>query len=354
MKIAVDAMGGDNAPEAIVRGSILARDEYNLHIILSGKENEIKNSLEKNTSNFQNIEIINAEDIITNDDKPVMAIRRKKDSSLVKALNAVKNNEAEAIVSAGSTGALLSGATLLIGRIQGIERPAIGSLLPTMYGGVTLLIDTGANVDSKPEFLYDFAIMGDIYMKNVMNVKSPRIALANIGAEKSKGDKLTVETYELLENTKLNLNFIGNIEARDILKGKTDIIVCDGFVGNMILKTMEGTMLELLKGLKDALMSGTMTKIGGVLIKPALKDFKSKFDYSEHGGAPLLGVKAPVIKAHGSSDAKAIKNAIRQAKICRESNVNEIIEESIMRRWLMCLKELKNWLQIRQVLSRKI
>lgn len=332
MKIAVDAMGGDNAPEAIVRGSILARDEYNLHIILSGKENEIKNSLEKNTSNFQNIEIINAEDIITNDDKPVMAIRRKKDSSLVKALNAVKNNEAEAIVSAGSTGALLSGATLLIGRIQGIERPAIGSLLPTMYGGVTLLIDTGANVDSKPEFLYDFAIMGDIYMKNVMNVKSPRIALANIGAEKSKGDKLTVETYELLENTKLNLNFIGNIEARDILKGKTDIIVCDGFVGNMILKTMEGTMLELLKGLKDALMSGTMTKIGGVLIKPALKDFKSKFDYSEHGGAPLLGVKAPVIKAHGSSDAKAIKNAIRQAKICRESNVNEIIEESIMRR----------------------
>lgn len=332
MKIAVDAMGGDNAPEAIVRGSILARDEYNLHIILSGKENEIKNSLEKNTSKFQNIEIINAEDIITNDDKPVMAIRRKKDSSLVKALNAVKNNEAEAIVSAGSTGALLSGATLLIGRIQGIERPAIGSLLPTMYGGVTLLIDTGANVDSKPEFLYDFAIMGDIYMKNVMNVKSPRIALANIGAEKSKGDKLTVETYELLENTKLNLNFIGNIEARDILKGKTDIIVCDGFVGNMILKTMEGTMLELLKGLKDALMSGTMTKIGGVLIKPALKDFKSKFDYSEHGGAPLLGVKAPVIKAHGSSDAKAIKNAIRQAKICRESNVNEIIEESIMRR----------------------
>lgn len=332
MKIAVDAMGGDNAPEAIVRGSILARDEYNLHIILSGKENEIKNSLEKNTSNFQNIEIINAEDIITNDDKPVMAIRRKKDSSLVKALNAVKNNEAEAIVSAGSTGALLSGATLLIGRIQGIERPAIGSLIPTMYGGVTLLIDTGANVDSKPEFLYDFAIMGDIYMKNVMNVKSPRIALANIGAEKSKGDKLTVETYELLENTKLNLNFIGNIEARDILKGKTDIIVCDGFVGNMILKTMEGTMLELLKGLKDALMSGTMTKIGGVLIKPALKDFKSKFDYSEHGGAPLLGVKAPVIKAHGSSDAKAIKNAIRQAKICRESNVNEIIEESIMRR----------------------
>ncbi|MFA9423310.1 MAG: phosphate acyltransferase PlsX [Sedimentibacter sp.] len=332
MKVAIDAMGGDNAPEAIVKGSILARDEYNLGIVLTGNEKEIKKILEKNTANFNNIDIINAEEVITNDDKPVMAIRRKKDSSLVKALNSVKNKEADAIVSAGSTGALLSGATLIIGRIEGIERPAIGSLIPNMNGGVSLLIDSGANVDSKPEFLYCFAVMGDIYLKRVMNIASPKIALANIGSEKSKGDKLTVETYGLLEKTTLPMNFIGNIEAREILQGKADIIVCDGFVGNMILKTLEGTVQEIMKGLKEEIMATTRSKIGGALIKPAMSKFKSKFDYSEHGGAPLLGVKAPVIKAHGSSGEKAIKNAIRQAKVCYESNVTELIEESMMRR----------------------
>ncbi len=332
MKIAVDAMGGDNAPEAIIKGSIQARDEYNIGIFFSGKESVIKNILEKNTSNFNNIEILNAEEIISNDDKPVMALRRKKDSSLVKALNLVKNKEADAVVSAGSTGALLAGATLIVGRIKGIERPAIGTLIPTMNGGFVLLIDSGANVDSKPEFLYDFAIMGDIYLKKVLNISSPRIMLANIGSEKSKGDKLSVEAYSLLENTRLPLNFIGNIEAREILQGKADIIVCDGFVGNMILKTLEGTVLEIMKGLKKELMSSTRTKIGAALIKPALVNLKNRLDYSEHGGAPILGVKETVVKAHGSSDAKAFKNAIRQAKICFENNVNELIEESIMRR----------------------
>ncbi|WP_326908907.1 phosphate acyltransferase PlsX [Sedimentibacter sp. MB31-C6] len=332
MKIVIDAMGGDNAPEAVVKGSILARDEYKLNIILSGKERQIKNILDKSTTNYKNIEIINAEEVITNEDKPVMAIRRKKDSSLVKALNLVKDNEADAIVSAGSTGALLSGGLLVIGRINGIERPALGTMIPNMRGGFALLIDSGANVDCKPEFLFDFALMGDIYLKKVMNISSPRIALANIGAEKSKGDKLTQETYELLENSKLPLNFIGNIEARDVLQGKTDIIICDGFVGNMILKTLEGTVLELMKGIKTTLMSSTKSKIGGMLIKPALNDFKNKLDYKEHGGAPLLGVKAPVIKAHGSSDSIAIKNAIRQAKICCESNINSLIEKSIIMR----------------------
>ena len=332
MKIAVDAMGGDNAPEAIVKGSILARDEYKVSIVLSGKEAEIKKVLEKNTSDFNNIEILNAEEVITNDDKPVMALRRKKDSSLVKALNLVKDKDADAVVSAGSTGALLAGATLIAGRINGIERPAIGTLIPNMNGGFALLIDSGANVDSKPEFLYDFAIMGDIYLKKVLNIASPRIALANIGAEKTKGDKLSVDTYELLENTTLPLNFIGNIEAREILHGKADIIVCDGFVGNMILKTLEGTVLELMKGIKNELMSSTRTKIGAALIKPALVNLKSKLDYSEHGGAPILGVKEIVVKAHGSSDEKAFKNAIRQAKVCFDNNVNELIEESIMRR----------------------
>lgn len=332
MKIVVDAMGGDNAPESVVKGGILARDEYNVSIIFSGQEDKIKKVLENSTSDFNNIDILNAKEVISNEDKPVMAIRRKKDSSLVKALNVVKNKEADAIVSAGSTGALLGGATLIIGRISGIERPAIGALIPNLSGGFALLIDSGANVDSKPEFLYDFAIMGDIYLKKVMNVVSPRTALANIGTEKAKGNKLTVETYDLLENTPLPINFIGNIEARDVLQDKADIIVCDGFVGNMILKTLEGTISELMKGLKHELMSTTRTKIGAALIKPALYKFKSRFDYSEHGGAPILGVKETVIKAHGSSDSRAIKNAIRQAKICCDSRVNDLIEESVMRR----------------------
>ena len=332
MRIAVDAMGGDNAPESAVRGSILARDEYNIEILLTGNEKEIKKLLEKYTSDFKSIEVLNAEEVISNDDKPAMAIRRKKDSSLVKALNAVKNKEADAVVSAGSTGVLLAGATLITGRIKGIERPAIGTLIPTMDGGIVLLIDSGANVDSKPEFLYDFAIMGDVYLKKVMNVPSPKIALANIGSEKTKGDKLTVEAYSFLENTTLPLNFTGNIEAREILQGKADIIVCDGFTGNMILKTLEGTVMELMKGLKKELLSSIRTKIGGMLIKPALNDFKSKFDYTEHGGAPVLGVNDTVIKAHGSSNEKALKNAIRQAKICSENKVSELIQESIMRR----------------------
>lgn len=332
MKIVVDAMGGDNAPEAIVKGCILARDEYNVSIILSGREQEIKKILDKNTTNNKNIDILNAEEIITNDDKPVLALRRKKDSSLVKALNAVKNNDADAIVSAGSTGALLSGGLLVIGRIEGIERPALAPLIPSMKGGFSMLIDSGANVDCKSNFLYDFAIMGDIYMQKVMNISSPRIALANIGTEKGKGNKLTIETYELLENSVLPINFCGNIEAREILQGKADIIVCDGFVGNMILKTLEGTVKEIMSGLKEELTSSFMSKIGGALIKPSLRNFKSKFDYKEHGGAPLLGVKAPVIKAHGSSNDVAIKNAIRQAKVFCESRVNSLIEESIMRR----------------------
>ena len=332
MNIVVDAMGGDNAPDAVVKGCILARDEYNVNIILSGREQDIKKILDKNTTNYKNIDILNAEEVITNEDKPVLALRRKKDSSLVKALNAVKNNDADAIVSAGSTGALLSGGLLVIGRIEGIERPALAPLIPSMKGGFSMLIDSGANVDCKSNFLYDFAIMGDIYMQKVMGISSPRIALANIGAEKGKGNKLTIEAYELLENSVLPINFCGNIEAREILQGKADIIVCDGFVGNMILKTLEGTVKEIMSGLKDELTSSFMSKIGGALIKPSLRSFKSKFDYKEHGGAPLLGVKAPVIKAHGSSDDIAIKNAIRQAKVFCESRVNSLIEESIMRR----------------------
>lgn len=332
MRIVVDAMGGDNAPEEIVKGCILARDEYNVNIILSGKEQEIKRILDRNTNNHKNIDILNAEEVITNEDKPVLALRRKKNSSLVLGLNAVKNKEADAIVSAGSTGALLSGGLLIIGRIEGVERPALAPLIPSMKGGFSLLIDSGANADCKPNYLYDFAIMGNIYMQKVMNIPSPKIGLANIGSEKGKGNKLTIETYEILENSTLPLNFYGNIEAREFLEGKVDIIVCDGFVGNIILKSLEGTVKQVMTGIKEELTSSFISKVGGALVRPALRNFKNRFDYTEHGGAPLLGIKAPVIKAHGSSNNIAIKNAIRQTKIFLDSQVNDLIEENIMRR----------------------
>lgn len=329
MKIIVDAMGGDNAPDAIVKGCLLARDEYNVNIVLSGKEDIIKKCIESETKDFKNIEILNAEDVITNDDKPVMAIRRKKESSLVKALYAVKNNEANAIVSAGSTGALLSGATLIIGRIGGLERPALAPFIPTNKG-FSLLVDAGANVDCKPEYLIDFAIMGSIYVKHVLNIDNPRVGLLNIGGEEGKGNKLAIDTYELLKNS--DLNFSGNLESRYVLNGDADVIVADGFSGNVLLKSIEGTASYIMKGLKEELTSTFISKIGALLVKPSLRNFKKRLDYGEVGGAMLLGVNAPVIKAHGSSDSIAIKNAIKQTKNILDSSVVDLIRESISRR----------------------
>ncbi len=326
MKIVVDVMGGDKAPQEIIQGCLLARDEYNVDLVLVGRQNEIKDELNKSTNNFNKIDIINAENVITNNDKAAMAIRRKKDSSLVKALNAVKNNEGDAVVSAGSTGAILSGGLFILGRIQGIERPALAPVMPTMRD-FSLLIDAGANVDCKPEFLYQFATMGSIYMERVLNIKSPSVGLVNIGTEEGKGNKLVIDTYKLLKDS--NLNFYGNLECRDIPKGLVDIIVCDGFVGNTILKLTEGLVKEVMTGLKDAITSSLKSKVGGLLIKSSLSNFKSRFDYKEYGGAPLLGVKAPVIKAHGTSDRVAVKNAIRQAKLYIENDVNRLIEESV-------------------------
>lgn len=330
MKIIIDAMGGDNAPEEIIRGSILARDEYNIDkIILCGRENVIKSNIEKYTNNYNNIEILNAVDIITNEDKPIKAIRRKKDSSLVKSLYHVKNCEADAIVSAGSTGALLGGATLIVGRVSGVQRPSLAPFIPTNKG-FSLLVDAGANVDCRPEFLLDFAIMGSIYIQNTMKIKNPTIGLLNIGAEKGKGNKLTSEAYELLENS--NLNFIGNIEARDVLNGDVDVIVADGFMGNIMLKSIEGCASFIMNGLKQDLLSSTMSKLGAILVKPSLRKFKKRLDYGEYGGAMLLGVNAPVIKAHGSSDSLAIKNAIKQTKNIIDNNVVELIRENMLRR----------------------
>lgn len=326
MKIMVDAMGGDNAPEAVVKGSLLARDEFGVSIVLSGKEDVLKKYIENETKDYRNIEILNAEDVITNDDKPVLAIRRKKESSLVKALHAVKNNEADAIVSAGNSGALLSGATLIIGRIGKLERPALAPFIPTDKG-FALLVDAGANADCKPEYLEDFALMGSIYSRHILNIENPKVGLLNIGGEEGKGNQLTIDTYGLLKNS--NLNFIGNIESRYVLRGDADVIVADGFAGNILLKSIEGTASYIMENLKKELMSSFRTKMGALLVKPALRNFKKRLDYGEVGGGMLLGVNAPVIKAHGSSNSIAIKNAIKQTKNILDSNVVNLIREAL-------------------------
>lgn len=326
MKIMVDAMGGDNAPEAVVKGSLLARDEFGVNIVLSGKEDVLKKYIENETKDYRNIEILNAEDVITNDDKPVLAIRRKKESSLVKALHAVKNNEADAIVSAGNSGALLSGATLIIGRIGKLERPALAPFMPTDKG-FALLVDAGANADCKPEYLADFALMGSIYSRHILNIENPKVGLLNIGGEEGKGNQLSIDTYGLLKNS--SLNFIGNIESRYVLRGDADVVVTDGFSGNILLKSIEGTASYIMENLKKELMSSFRSKVGALLVKPALRNFKKRLDYGEVGGAMLLGVNAPVIKAHGSSDSIAIKNAIKQTKNILDSNVVNLIREAL-------------------------
>jgi len=258
-------------------------------------------NIDKNLLN--RIEIINAEDVITNEDKPVKAVRRKKDSSLVKGMNALKDGYGDAIVSAGNTGALLSGGLFIVGRLPGIERPCLAPLFPN-GDRFSLLMDAGANVDCKPSFLNQFALMGSIYMENVLKIESPRVGLINIGTEEGKGNKLVNDAFRLLRASELN--FIGNVEARDILANDADILVCDGFVGNVVLKLMEGIVSELMGRMKNEIMKTTKGKIGGYLIKDSMKMLKDQLDYSEHGGAPLLGLKAPVIKAHGSSDSIAI------------------------------------------------
>jgi glycerol-3-phosphate acyltransferase PlsX len=327
MKIIIDAMGGDNAPKEIVEGSMLAIREFNdLKLILCGREHEIKKYLNGNEVLLKRVEILNAEDIITNEDKPVKAIRGKKNSSLVKGMNALREGYGDAFVSAGNTGALLSGGLFIVGRLKGVERPCLAPLFPN-GNRFSLLMDAGANVDCKPVFLYQFAMMGKVYMEKVLNVKNPKIGLINIGAEEGKGNKLVNDTYTLMKNS--NMNFIGNIEARDILNNNSDILLCDGFVGNVVLKLSEGVMLELMTQIKSELYKTTKGKLGGMLIKDSIKQMVKKFDYTEYGGAILLGLKHPVIKAHGSSNGFAIKNAIKQAKVFIDNKVNDTISKEI-------------------------
>lgn len=323
--VAVDAMGGDNAPFEIVKGAVEAVNEFGVNIKLVGIESTVKEELAKYKYDTSKIEVIHASEVITTDEAPTTAIRRKKDSSMVIALNLVKNKEADAFVSAGSTGAVLTGATVIIGRIKGIERPALGTCLPTIKG-FTFLLDSGANVDCKPKYLEQFAKMGSVYAEHVMGIKNPKVGLVNIGAEKEKGNALTKEVYEILENT--DINFSGNIEPRDIPFGKADVIVCDGFVGNTILKFAEGLSMALLKIIKGEITKG-LYKFAALALKKPFGNVKSRLDSEEVGGAPFLGLKSLVVKAHGSSEAKGIRNAIKQCTIFVENDIVSKIEDNL-------------------------
>ncbi len=323
--VAVDAMGGDNAPFEIVKGAVEAVNELGVNIKLVGIESTVKEELAKYKYDTSKIEVIHASEVITTEEAPTTAIRRKKDSSMVVALNLVKNKEADAFVSAGSTGAVLTGATVIIGRIKGIERPALGTCLPTIKG-FTFLLDSGANVDCKPKYLEQFAKMGSVYTEHVMGIKNPKVGLVNIGAEKEKGNALTKEVHEILENT--DINFSGNIEPRDIPFGKADVIVCDGFVGNTILKFAEGLSMALLKIIKGEITKG-LYKFAALALKKPFGNVKSRLDSEEVGGAPFLGLKSLVVKAHGSSEAKGIRNAIKQCTIFVENDIVSKIEENL-------------------------
>lgn len=326
--VAVDAMGGDNAPGELVKGAIEAINENkNIIVKLVGKEEVIKEELKKYQYDNDQIQILNATQVIETGEHPVEAIRGKKDSSMVVGLQQVKHGECDAFVSAGSSGALLVGGQTIVGRLKGVERPPLAPLIPTA-NGVSLLIDCGANVDAKPSYLVQFAKIGSIYMENIVGIKNPRVALVNIGAEEEKGNALTKETYKLLQNL-TDINFVGNIEARDIPNGDADVIVCDAFVGNVILKLYEGLAGTLVKEIKNGLMSTTVSKIGAAMAKPALKKTLKKFDADEYGGAPLLGLKGLVVKTHGSSKSVEVKNSILNAVKFKEQQINEQIKEHI-------------------------
>lgn len=328
MKIVIDAYGGDNAPHAIIEGVCLALKKWNdFSVILTGDETGIENELKKHEGvDTGRVSIVHAPEIITCDEKPTIAIKKKKNSSLVAAMEIMSRHEADCLISAGSTGAVLTGATLIVRRIPGVKRPALAPIMPTGTKPF-LLLDCGANADCKPEYLQQFAIMGSTYMQNVMGIYNPSVALVNNGEEKSKGSELAKASYELISKT--DVCFAGNCEGREIFSGKYDVIVTDGFTGNVILKEAEGFAMELFKMLKNELLSSFKSKLGAVLCKSAFKSVKKLMDYTEYGGAPLLGINGGIIKAHGSSDAKAIVSAVLQARRYVNSGVTEKIAKSI-------------------------
>ena len=327
-RVALDAMGGDNAPVEMVKGAIDAiRSRTDIKVFLVGQEELINKELEKYTYEKDQLEVVNATEVIETAEPPVMAIRRKKDSSIVVAMNMVKKGEADAFVSAGNSGAVLVGGQLIVGRIKGVERPPLAPLIPTLKG-VSLLIDCGANVDARASHLVQFAKLGSIYMEHIMGIENPKVAIVNIGAEEEKGNALVKETFPLLKECE-DINFIGSIEAREIPNGMADVIVCEALVGNVILKLYEGVGSALIRKVKQGMMTTLRSKIGGFLVKPALKETLKSFDASEHGGAPLLGLNGLVVKTHGSSKAKEVSNSIIQCVTFKEQKINDKVRECI-------------------------
>lgn len=329
VRVVVDAMGGDNAPVEPVKGAVQAvMERQDIQVILTGAKDVIEKELQKYPDYPKDrVQVVHASEVIETAEPPVFAIRKKKDSSIVVGLNMVKHQEADAFVSSGSTGAVLVGGQVLVGRSKGVERPPLAPLIPTK-DGVSLLIDCGANVDARPSHLVQFAKMGSIYMENVVGVKNPRVAIVNNGAEEEKGNALVKETFPLLKECK-GINFIGSIEARDIPAGYADVIVCEAFVGNVILKLYEGVGATLIEKIKGGMMSSFRSKLGALLVKPALKATLKTFDASEHGGAPLLGLKGLVVKTHGSAVAVELKNAIFQCVQFKQQKINEKIAERL-------------------------
>ena len=328
MRIAIDGMGGDNAPAEIVKGCVESSKIIDHEIYIIGQEGRIRAELAKYSYEEGKIKIVHAEQIIEGDDAPVRAVRTKSDSSLVRGLNMVKNGEADLLISAGNTGAIMAGGLFILGRIPGIDRPAIASTYPILGKGFSLMVDSGANAECKPNNLLEFATMGSIYMEKVFDIPKPTVGLVNIGVEEGKGTTVLKAVYELLK--KSHLNFVGNVEARDVPKGACDVIVCDGFVGNIILKLTEGLAWSILKLMKQKFTAGTIPKLGALLLSGKLGEMKKEFDYSSYGGAPILGVKGALIKIHGSSNANAVKNAIIKAIPYVENQVVQMIQDSVL------------------------
>lgn len=324
MRIIVDGMGGDNAPDEIIKGAINAAKQIDHEIVLIGHEDILKPAMKKHGG--KKLTLVHASEIITNDDSPVKAVRSKKDSSIVKGLELISQGEGDVFISAGSTGAILAGGLFILGRVQGIDRPSLATTYPVIGKEPSLLVDAGANAECKPNNLLEFATMGSIYMEKVMGRPNPTVGLLNNGSEEKKGTTLTKAAHELI--AKSNLNFIGNVEARDLPDGVCDVIVTDGFTGNAVLKLTEGMGLMVLRELKKRFTANGLTKMGALLLSKQLVQIKDEFDYSEYGGAPILGVKGAVIKMHGSSDETAVEKSILKAIPFVENNVVDIIQNS--------------------------
>ena len=320
MRIILDGMGGDNAPLEIVKGAVEASSKIDHQIVIVGREDEINAELAKYNYDESKIQVVHASEVIENEDSPVKAIRRKTDSSMVKGLTMLKDCEGDLFISAGNTGAYMAGSLFILGRIPGIDRPAISSIYPIAGGALpSIIVDAGANSECRPSNLLEFAIMGSLYMEKVMDRKNARVGLVNLGVEENKGTTVTKAAHKLLKEA--DLNFIGNVEARDVPKGACDVIVCDGFTGNIILKLTEGFAWNLLKTMKKKFTDGLSAKMGAVLLAGKVKEIKDEFDYSEYGGAPILGVNGHVLKIHGSSGSAAVKNAIIKGIPYAQENV---------------------------------